>query len=183
MRFPLLKVTLNQWPCRAPGSVVRMRIRVAASHAPSCRQEPSPKQLRGICFWQRKGFGRVLRAAAGSGRSEHRNVDTLMPLARQRESPTGPNVPCERRTDPAEPRRGTLPQRQLRHPATAKQARAPGCMRRSFRTLRLCAIPGVSPRAGMRCPVGALRKLHLPRAFLRAQDCSRGAPQGTHPQR
>jgi hypothetical protein len=33
-------------------------------------------------------------------------------------------------------------------------------MRRSFRTLRLCAIPGVSPRAGMRCPVGALRTPH-----------------------
>ncbi len=180
MRFPLLKVTLNQWPCRAPGSVVRMRIRVAASHAPSCRQEPSPKQLRGICFWQRKGFGRVLRAAAGSGRSEHRNVDTLMPLARQRESPTGPNVPCERRTDPAEPRRGTLPQRQLRNPATAKQARAPGCMRRSFRTLRLCAIPGVSPRAGMRCPVGALRTPHLPRAFLRLHEAAAGSVRSEH---
>ena len=37
-------------------------------------------------------------------------------------------------------------------------------MRRSFRTLRLCAIPGVSPRAGMRCPVGALRTPLLPRA-------------------
>jgi hypothetical protein len=35
-------------------------------------------------------------------------------------------------------------------------------MRRSFRTLRLCAIPGVSPRAGMQCPVGALRMPHLP---------------------
>jgi hypothetical protein len=33
-------------------------------------------------------------------------------------------------------------------------------MRRSFRTLRLCAIPGVSPRAGIRCPVGALRTPH-----------------------
>ena len=35
-------------------------------------------------------------------------------------------------------------------------------MRRSFRTLRLCAIPGVSPRAGLRCPVGALRTPHRP---------------------
>jgi hypothetical protein len=35
-------------------------------------------------------------------------------------------------------------------------------MRRSFRTHRLCAIPGVSPRAGMRCPVGALQTPHLP---------------------
>jgi hypothetical protein len=33
-------------------------------------------------------------------------------------------------------------------------------MRRSFRTLRLCAIPGVSPRAGIRCPVGAIRTPH-----------------------
>jgi hypothetical protein len=39
-------------------------------------------------------------------------------------------------------------------------------MRRSFRTHRLCGIPGVSPRAGMRCPVGAPRTPHLPRAFL-----------------
>jgi hypothetical protein len=103
----------------------------------------------------------IHEAAAGSGRSEHRNVDILIPVARQRESPAGPNVPCERRTDPAEPRRGTDPQRQPRHSATAKQVRAPGGMRRSFRTHRLCAIPGVSPRAGMRCPVGALQTPHL----------------------
>ncbi len=94
-------------------------------------------------------------AAAGSGRSEHRNVDILIPLARQRESPAGPNVPCERRTDPAEPPPPTSPRRQPWHSGTAKQVRAPGGMRRSFRTHRLCAIPGVSPRAGMRCPVGA----------------------------
>ena len=43
------------------------------------------------------------RAAAGPGRSEHWNVHTLVPLARKRESPTGPHVPCERRTVPAEP--------------------------------------------------------------------------------
>ena len=156
-------------------------------------------------------------AAAGSGRSEHRNVDIRIPVARQRESPTGPNVPCERRTDPAEPyrrhrlgklfqptesprmglssgevaeevtggsgpgaeraleannqsprakrevrsspelpcerrprpaepRRGTYPQRQPQHSAIAKKVRAPGCMRRSFRTHRLCAIPrGFTP--------------------------------------
>jgi len=108
------------------------------------------------------GFGRVLRAAAGSGRSEHRNVDTLIPLARPRESPAGPNVPCERRTDPAEPPPPTSPWRQPQHSATAKQVRAPGDMRRSFRTHRLCAIPGVSPRAGIRCPVGALRTPYHP---------------------
>jgi hypothetical protein len=41
-------------------------------------------------------------------------------------------------------------------------------MRRSFRTHRLCALPGVSPRAGMRCPVGALRTPHQHRAFPRS---------------
>jgi hypothetical protein len=55
-------------------------------------------------------------------------------------------------------------------------------MRRSFRTLRLSAIPGVSPRAGIRCPVGALRKPILPRAFLRGQDRSRGGPTANKPQ-
>ena len=68
---------------------------------------------------------RLQEAAAGSGRSEHRNVDTLIPLARQRESPTGPNVPCERRTDPAEPPPPTSPRRQPQHSATAKQVIAP----------------------------------------------------------
>ena len=165
MGLPSLKVTRNPWTCRRLGLVVWSRFRVAASRAPSYRQEPglepSPEQLRGICFWKRNGFRRALRAAAGSGRSEHRNVDTLIPLARKRESPTGPNVPCERRTDPAEPLKALIPRRQPRHSATAKQVRASGYMRRSFRTLRLCAIPGVSPRAGMRCPVGALRMPHL----------------------
>ncbi|MEY4324476.1 MAG: hypothetical protein RIS24_647, partial [Verrucomicrobiota bacterium] len=42
--------------------------------------------------------------AAESGRSEHRNVDTKSPLARWRERHTCPNIPRERRTDPAEPR-------------------------------------------------------------------------------
>ncbi len=47
-------------------------------------------------------------------------------------------------------------------------------MRRSFRTLRLCGIPGVSSRAGMRCPVGALRTTHLLRAFLRLHEAAAG---------
>jgi hypothetical protein len=126
-----------------------------------------------------RAFLRLHEAAAGPGRSEHRNVDTLIPLARPRESPTGPNVPCERRTDPAEPPPPTSPRRQPRHSATAKLVRAPKCMRRSFRTLRLCAISGVSPRAGMRCPVGALRTLHLCRAFLRLHEAP--APSPRHP--
>jgi hypothetical protein len=162
-------------------------------------------------------------SGAGSVQSEHRNVLTLFPLARQRERPTCPHVPCERRTDPAEAPPPTSPRRQPHPSATAKQVRVPECLRRSFRTLRLSAIPGVSPRAGIRCPVGALRKLYpppslpasegpiprsppkyakrsgtgpkralkaitkipraqressiLPRAFLRAQDRSRGAHQ------
>ena len=50
-----------------------------------------------------RGLLRFHEAPAGSVRSEHRNVDILIPLARQRESSAGPNVPCERRTEPAEP--------------------------------------------------------------------------------
>ncbi len=53
------------------------------------------------------------------------------------------------------------------HPAEAPSRPRLGTvwgMRRSFRTLRLCSIPGVSPRAGMRCPVGALRTPYFPRA-------------------
>jgi hypothetical protein len=101
-------------------------------------------------------------SGAGPVRSEHRNVLTLFPLARQRESRAGPNVPCERRTDPAEAPPPTSPRRQPHHSANAKQVRVPECLRRSFRTLRLSDIPGVSPRAGIRCPVGALRKLYPP---------------------
>ena len=104
------------------------------------------------------------RGSSRIGPERHRNVDILIPLARQRESPAGPNVPCERRTDPAEPPPPTSPRRQPQHSATAKQVIAPGVMRRSFRTLRWCAIPGVSPRAGMRCPVGALRTPHNPQS-------------------
>ena len=51
-------------------------------------------------------------AAAGAVRSERWNVITLIPLARQRESSSCPNVPCERRTDSAKPP-GTHPGRQL----------------------------------------------------------------------
>jgi hypothetical protein len=102
-------------------------------------------------------------AAAGPGRNEHWRRSPN-PLAQQRESSSSPEPTCERRTDPAERRRGTDPQRQPRHSATAKQESEPGAMRRSFRTLRLCTIPGVSPRAGMRCPVGALRTPYFPRA-------------------
>ena len=73
------------------------------------------------------------------------------------------------------------PQRQpqtVRHRKTGESTR--GCMRRSFRTHRLCAIPRVSPRAGMRCPVGALRTPHLPRAFLRPHEAAAGTGRSEH---
>ena len=60
-------------------------------------------------------------AAAGPGRSKHWNVDTLIPIARQRESSAGPNVPCERRTDPAEPPPTTHPKRQPNRQTTKRQ--------------------------------------------------------------
>jgi hypothetical protein len=41
-------------------------------------------------------------SGAGPVQSEHRNVHTLFPLARQRESLAYPHVPCERRTGPTE---------------------------------------------------------------------------------
>jgi hypothetical protein len=122
------------------------------------------------------------RGSSRIGPERHWNVHILIPLARQRESPTGPNVPCERRTDPAEPRQGTDPQRQPQHSATAKQVRAPGGMRRSFRTHRLCAIPGVSPRAGIRCPVGALQTPHLSQIPHRLRVPTPPAPPAPSPQ-
>jgi hypothetical protein len=71
-------------------------------------------------------------AAAGPGRSELRNVDILIPLARPRESVAGPNVPCERRTDPAEPPRAPGP---LRSPAAPHGVRpsVPSLPTTSFR--------------------------------------------------
>ena len=71
-------------------------------------------------------------AAAGPGRSEHRNVDILIPVARQRESLAGPNVPCERRTDPAEPPPPTSPRRQPQNSATATPRGAPPRDRRTL---------------------------------------------------
>ncbi len=54
----------------------------------------------------------MMMAAAGAVRSERWNVDTPAPSRVQRESSSCPNVPCERRTDPAKPP-GTHPGRQL----------------------------------------------------------------------
>ena len=49
------------------------------------------------------------RGSSRIGPERRRNVDILIPLARQRESPTGLHVPYERRTDPAEPHRQQAP--------------------------------------------------------------------------
>ena len=43
------------------------------------------------------------RSGAGSVRAERRNVDILLPLARQRDRPAGPNVPRERGLVPRSP--------------------------------------------------------------------------------
>ena len=122
-------------------------------------------------------------AAAGPGRSKHRKRSNI-PLARPRERRACPqrSLRAQDRSRGAPPT--TCPRRQPRHSATAEQVRAPGVMRRSFRTHRLCAIPGISPRAGMRCPVGAPRTPHLPRAFLQDRTTKRqrdraGASIGT----
>ena len=90
--------------------------------------------------------------------------DQTSPSRTARKPYPPPSFPARAGPIPRSPRRDLDPQRQPRHSATAKQVRAPECMRRSFRTLWLCAISGVSPRAGMRCPVGALRTAQLPRA-------------------
>ena len=82
-------------------------------------------------------------SAAGPGRSEHWNVHHLLPSRLQRESPTHPHVPCERRTDPAEPthkpvkRSGTGPKRALERlppKPLAPSARKPHSSPRSLRT-------------------------------------------------
>ena len=124
-------------------------------------------------------FLRLHEAAAGTGRSEPWKR-TPKPLAHSAKAPTPQSFLSERRLDPAEPSPCTRPQRQPRHSATAEQVKAPGCMRRSFRTHRLCALPGVSPRAGMRCPVGALRTLHLSQIPHRLRVPTPPAPSPQH---
>jgi hypothetical protein len=133
------------------------------------------------------GFGRVLRAAAGSGRSKHRNVDILIPLARQRESLAGPNVPCERRTDPAEPPPPTSPKRQPQHSATAKQV-SPRSLRAKDRSRAHPPSPtqqrdraGASTGSDHLVSGATAPKPILPRASLRAKDRSRCPPEALCP--
>jgi hypothetical protein len=123
----------------------------------------------------------IHEAAAGSGRSEHRNVDILIPLARQRESPTGPNVPCERRTDPAEPSPPTSPQRQPWHSATATQVWPPPgvCGVPSERTD--CApYSGFHPGLVSVAPLGHSKRLTFPRAPTASASLRPQSPQRHH---
>jgi hypothetical protein len=79
-----------------------------------------------------------------SGIGPQRALEAInLSLALQRQSFFYPEPPCERRTDAAEP-----PIRPAEVPPRPRLGMVWG-MRRSFRTLRLCAIPGVSPRAGI----------------------------------
>jgi hypothetical protein len=103
-------------------------------------------------------------AAAGTGRSERRNVDTLIPLARPRESSSCLNVPCERRTYPAEPHRpqapgaspGTLPpQNRCEHPGECGvPSERSGC----------AAHPGFHPGLVCGAPLGHSERRTTPRA-------------------
>ena len=192
-----------------------MRCPVGALRTPHNPQSPhrpsaitTTHLVNDDCFPQRRpsnhpieGHTPIHEAAAGSVRSEHRNVDIRIPLARPRESPTGPNVPCERRIDPAEPPPPTSPRRQPRRSATAKQVRASGCMRRSFRTHRLCVSPAQSlpaeppqirpaerDRAGAslgsehQSPSRTARKPLLPRASSASAGSIPRSPPSTQPQ-
>jgi hypothetical protein len=140
-------------------------------------------------------------SGAGPVRSEHRNVLTLFPLARQRESPACPHVPCEHRTDPAEP----TPIRQAEQdrskanigtssPYSPSRASAKDPPVPTF-PASTGPIPRSPPKYARRSGTGPEQALKaitqvprakressiLPRAFLRAQDRSRGAHQQPQP--
>jgi hypothetical protein len=96
---------------------------------------------------------------SGIGPQRALEANTKIPRA-QRESPILPRA-SSASAGPIP--RSAPPTRTAEVPSRPRLGTVWG-MRRSFRTLRLCAVPGVSPRAGIRCPVGALRTPHLPRA-------------------
>ena len=155
-----------QGPLSRRGS--ELRVQVAASHKHPCSQgrsqEPSPNPLRGKCFWQRNGFSRAPRAAAGSGRSEHRKR-TPIPSRTARKLHLSLSFPASAGPIPQSPRRGTDPQRKPRHSATAKQVRAPGgvCGVPSERTG--CAeYPGFHPGLVCDSPLGHSERLTSPEA-------------------
>ena len=103
------------------------------------------------------------RSAAGPGRSEHWNVNHLTPSRLQRESPTHPHVPCERRTDPAEPphkpvkRSGTGPERALERPPPNPLAPSARKSHSSPRSLRAQDRSRWSPPAHSPSDVGLLK--------------------------
>ena len=90
---------------------------------------------------------------AGWGQSERRNVDTLIPLARQRESSSCPSVPCERRT---------LPQQKVRRRSGIDPEPA----------LEANTLISGAKRQGLNFPSFPAGEGSIPRS-----------PQGTHPQR
>jgi hypothetical protein len=123
----------------------------------------------------------IHEAVAGSGRSEHRNVDILIPVARQRESLAGPNVPCERRTDPAEPPPPTSPQRQPQHSATATQVWPPRGYAAFLQNAPIVRhTPGFHPGLVSVAPLGHSKRLTFPRAPTASASPRLPAPSPQH---
>ena len=163
-RPPLSRLTR---PSQHPEGPVRDNS-MPPSGAGSVRNEPSRRTAKPLAHSAKAPTPRASSASEGpiprspqyaqrSGIGPQRALEAInLSRALQRQSFSCPEPPCERRTDAAEP-----PIRLAKVPSQPRRGTVWG-MRRSFRTLRLCAIPGVSPRAGMRCPVGALRMPHLP---------------------
>ena len=136
------------------------------------------------CLTFLRAFLRLHEAAAGTGRSEHWNVDTLIPSARQRESRACPHVPCERRTalQKVPQRSGIGPQRALEANTKIPRAQRESPYSQSFLSERRTdpAEPPIRPAERDRSaasfggdqpfPGASAPKLFLPRASLRAKD-------------
>jgi hypothetical protein len=90
------------------------------------------------------------RSAASVG-GDHHN-----PLAHRAKAPPPRASSARAGPIPRSAFEALIPSASPGHSASAKQVRAPRCLRRSFRTLRLCAIPGVSPRAGIGVGMAAI---------------------------
>ena len=130
------------------------------------------------------------RVRAEPGRSEHRNVDTLIPSRRQGESQACPHVPCERRPHP-QPKVRKLERDRVaasfgrEHQKPARGAKAESselpCERRDDPPPKVRRRSGIVPERALEANTKkksrAQRKGGVFRASLRAQDRSRGAPQ------
>ena len=140
-------------------------------------------------------------AAAGLSRSEHWNVNTLIPLARQRENPSCPDVPCERRTSPADPTHPSPPIPIVWRETSSLSLLPPGAcpfnpfnpiLPQSSRISNPSRDDSGPSRSGTE-PERALERQHphppraparkplLSRRSLRAQDQSRGPNPRTQP--